>query len=1207
MSEAIVPKSYPNTKTIILREEDTASKTDPLRPGVWNYNLNEEIILKDGDEVLIKSSYIDTQPDTQGLINITQDEIDQLSITTGLYWSNAGNGVNIERYQDVGGSPGPTYTAINYKENGPLPLQSQVLLSEDPDKTPDAKNYICQNVHDDFTNTIIYLNTGTAQQTTSGGAVNGIISPPGGTGSLPGTAYSKGTNLSTLTVTGNGTNLTVDILAVDTNGVPTSIAYGNHTGQGYAIGDVFAIIQPNAAGGTNQSARTTVSSISASTGIQLELVPNPAYDPTKPTHEYSDYTLQNAANITTPYLEPTSDPTDLIKVDYLCNLKLVSNPDDPSLFYLFSARFSGQPGQGKTPHNWTQAPNGTTNHIATLSISLINNEPTWSVTKNDSWDFDKELPGGNSPPEMGWIFPPAVAGTNITFNTRDRAGLYRICLGMWLWVWFPNAQETDNPEDPNAWPSVPASGTVNNYNLTLHYYEPGTVEGSNGAYTASKPAQISKDWVRSPDKKGSDRFTLNPFYQAQFPTFANLDRAGFTPFNKPDSGGFDAPVSQFPTVGPAVNKLSVTNYPTVNGGTFVPCWFGNMPDTSSDSPVARNFTTFPEFVYDANPSISVGSKDPDAKNFAPFRVLAADPWQDAKPKMLKGYETGGIAEQDARGPVKRNTASGKPDYPPVPTEIPPYWTQGSDATHTTAAKPPYKLTHSCVLSKPYIPGGAKHMTARTFTTKLIDIPGVETTLVKGTYTYEAWARLLTDTLNRVPKSRASTLQGGTGGLPNNPDNSNIALNKPTYSQSRIMTDTVQLGYQGYKFPSNRVGLNWNTNQGNVDAGNVVANYDDNGAFVSYGISQQPYWVNEEADSLFAWKDSLGATAVKQDVGGEPVEYATVDPQPPATTSDGRTFTNNAYSQEASVYGENGPKWAGAESFSIIFNETSQAFEIVQMHSNLYDAASGAIITRQFRSGTKGEVYPQEIGELYIADQSGGVFITDWQPKELWQTKMQFSANTLVSTGGDFSSNQNYQVNSFAESLKYPDLDNVSANKVNLVRGTNITGNYRSVTSMVNKRVNIPTASSQTPSEKIANLIGGNFASCPINFDLQTETQTPVTIVGKTIVPGTILDPFFMIELTGINRNEIYGLPQNNKLISQVVGRYYTTASYTEGSSDGSITYVHRGEDMMISELGIRILDSAGGELTATDVKNASAVIIQINGTDVSLIDSPSKK
>ena len=1210
-----VPKSYPSTKTIILREKDNTAKKDPDRPGVWSYNLNEEITLKDGDEVLLKSSFVDTQPNEEGLINITKDDIAQLSITTGLYWSNAGNGVSVERYQDTPAkTDAPTYDSINYSKNGPLPLQSQVLLSEDPTYEPNAKNYICQNAEDQFTNLIIYLNTGTAQQNTSGGAVSSIESPPTTTGTTPGANYFKGTSLQTTATTGNGSGLRVDINGVTfgSGEITSMVQDSKYRGEGYAVGDTFQIIQPDPSGGApNQTAVTKVTGLSANTTIALELVPNSLYDPTKATHEYNDYTLKSAENNAIAYEQPPADPTDLVKVAYLSNLKIGSDPADPTKFLLYSARFSGQPGQTQQAHDWTKKPNGTTNHIATITITLEDDVPTWTFLKNDSWDRDAELTGGDTSVNQGWIFAPSSPGGNITFNTGSRAGLYRICLGMWLWVWDPYTPDDSKLSGGDAWPSKASNGHVNNYNLTLHYYQPGTSTGNSG-YTASKPAQISKEWIIPPSTT-SGKFQDNnqmQFYDPQFTPFADRDRSGFSG-TAPFSDGFPAPASQFPIpvpLPPTNPDNQNSNYPVYKGGTFLPCWFGDMPDTSSSNLVDRDFSAFPPFVYDANPSISLGATDPDAKNFAPFRVTTGNIWQEAAKGFMDGYETAGIVQQDARGPVVRNAAKGKPDYPPVPYVVPPLWTQGAEAKQTTAPVPPYKLTHECVLSKPYLPGGARHLTARTFTTKLIDIPGVETTLQHGTYTYAEWARILTDTINRVPRSRPGHPAGGTGGLSNNPDNPNITVNRSTYSQSRTLTDTVQLGYQGLAFPSNRVGLPWNTNQAQgPDLGNVVAKYDDDGNFLTYENSIQPYWVDEDVNSLFAWKDNLGNSAVEQAEGLLPADYASVDPQPPEAATGGRTFTYNAYNQHPSVYGENGPKWAGAESFSIIFNDASQAFEIVQMHSNLYDAESGAIITRQFRSGPKGSDYPQELGEFNIADQSGGVFITDWQPKDLWENRMGFSANTLVHTGGDFSSSNNFQVNSFLSQVDYPNLSDVSANKVNLVRGTNITGNFRSLTGMVDKRVNIPDQSGPVDeggatADKKRLFIGGNFASCPINFDLQTEVTTPVTILGKTIVPGTILDPFFMIELSGINRNELYGLPQNNKLISQVVGRYYTTASYTEGSSDGSITYVHRGEPMMISELGIRILDSGGAELGADEIKDESAIILQINSTDVSLPD-----
>jgi hypothetical protein len=260
---------------------------------------------------------------------------------------------------------------------------------------------------------------------------------------------------------------------------------------------------------------------------------------------------------------------------------------------------------------------------------------------------------------------------------------------------------------------------------------------------------------------------------------------------------------------------------------------------------------------------------------------------------------------------------------------------------------------------------------------------------------------------------------------------------------------------------------------------------------------------------------------------------------------------------------------------------------------MYSATSGAVITRQSRSGAKNVVYVNGIQELNISDQEGGVFINDWQPSDLWETRMNLSKNILVHVGGVLPKT-GMQRNSF---LNDPSVSSVANNPVTLSRGLNITGNFRSATGLVDKRTNIQ---SNTPTPPASDFIGGHYQSPVVDFNLETETNTPVTILGKTITPGELKDPFFMIELTGINRNEIFGLDQENCLISSIVGRYFSTASYTQGSDAGSIQYVHRGEPMLIRELGIRILDSTGAELSTSVISPESAVVIQINGQDITI-------
>jgi hypothetical protein len=96
----------------------------------------------------------------------------------------------------------------------------------------------------------------------------------------------------------------------------------------------------------------------------------------------------------------------------------------------------------------------------------------------------------------------------------------------------------------------------------------------------------------------------------------------------------------------------------------------------------------------------------------------------------------------------------------------------------------------------------------------------------------------------------------------------------------------------------------------------------------------------------------------------------------------------------------------------------------------------------------------------------------------------------------------------------------------------------------------------------------------------------------------------MVEVNGINSNEMHGLSTSNNLISSIVGRYFAVGSYTQGSSEGSIAYTHRGEPMTIRKIGIRILASDGSELTSDTLKGDSAVILEIAGQEISLTDPP---
>ena len=1211
-------KAFPATKTIILRENDPESVTETTRPGVWSRNLAEDITLNEGDTVLLKSSFVDTKPNpNEGLITIEQSDIDQLSITTGLYWQDSGNGVPIDKYNatDIGMTAGA---------DSPYPQMSQVIQSEGAATCPNGKNYILQNQFSDFTNTLLFLNTPSVKQT---GAARAITSPFAVSVHTPGTNYIEDstsldvpTSLVAPETNGNGLHVDYETGTGSTPGAINKFIINTDTNRGfnYAVDQVVDLAQdpvrpqpPIPPGVANQPAQVKVDSVAVF--MNLEMVPNSAYDPTpgNTAHQYFDYTIQQfignppvgvrPAHVSVPEFNDFGDPIEppigggagtlipLIEIGNLIGLNVRSNPLVGNQFFIY-------------PYTYSQgfAPLGTPSSRAHMAVMTSNTNaegvPEWTILPNLDWDKDADLI--NSPLSDGWVFDPIVSyanGGGVSFNSGGQSGVYRILLGLWAWLWVPGLGDQKRATDP----TYPAAGVdpsgkqeYNYYNLELEYYAPGNGQGGGQGSNKSVLTKFPFEW--RPAITSDPR--LFDWYEAQFPNFVDRNRAGLKPAN---TGSLPDPPSNLFPIPPKPNSKEIkrgigANYPeTKSNEYFAPVFLKNMIDTSSAKP--GNVVVFPDIIYDQNPGLHM-TKESDTQNFKPFRLVAGGSlWVDGKAEMAS-FPQCGFIQQDHRGCIQTNPDSKtSANNPYVPSPVPPIWAPGSTQLNQTTMQrdvtPSFSMTHECVISKPFIPGSGSMMTPRTFTTKIADLPDVN--LVKGQYTYAAWARILTDALNRTPRINQ--------GLSNQPSAPEYPLNAPTYSSSRILTDTVQLGYQGRNFPSNRRGLGWDVTarpQAPQDITSVVSTANP---FTGYVGSQQPYWVSEDGKGLFAYKDGTPATPPTDGTTLPAVDYATVDPLTATST------------QQTSVYGENGAKWCGAEALSIIFNEESQAFEIVQMHSNMYSADSGATVVRSFRSGTKSGAdgtigaYPDGIQELSVADQTGGVFITDWQPKSLWEKKMNFPITTKVHTGGAQFPPVKMDNNGFYnQPITHPQLASVTTNVTTLIRGQHITGNFRAGTDFINKRVNIPTNLLPNDPNYPKTRIGGAYQSPVIPFNLETEVSTPVTILADTIIPNELLDPFFMIEIRGLNQNAIYGLDTPNNLISSIVGRYFATSNFTMGSSDGSITYVHRGEPMVIKELSIRILDSTGAELDDTVLMGRSAVILEIAGQDISLIQEAPK-
>ena len=300
-------------------------------------------------------------------------------------------------------------------------------------------------------------------------------------------------------------------------------------------------------GVANEPAQVKVDSVAVF--MNLEMVPNSAYDPTpgNTAHQYFDYTIQQfignppvgarPVHVPVPEFNDFGDPIEppigaapgtlipLIAIGNLIGLNVRSNPLVGNEFFIY-------------PYTYSQgfAPLGTPSSRAHMAVMTSNTNaegvPEWTILPNLEWDKDADLV--NSPLSDGWVFDPIVSyanGGGVSFNSGGQSGVYRILLGLWAWLWVPGLTDQKRAADA----TYPASGGTdpsgkqeyNYYNLELEYYAPGNGQGGGQGSNKSVLTKFPFEWRPA--------ITSDPqlfdWYNAQFPNFVDRNRAGLKPAN----------------------------------------------------------------------------------------------------------------------------------------------------------------------------------------------------------------------------------------------------------------------------------------------------------------------------------------------------------------------------------------------------------------------------------------------------------------------------------------------------------------------------------------------------------------------------------------------------------------------------------------------------------------------------------------------------
>ena len=415
------------------------------------------------------------------------------------------------------------------------------------------------------------------------------------------------------------------------------------------------------------------------------------------------------------------------------------------------------------------------------------------------------------------------------------------------------------------------------------------------------------------------------------------------------------------------------------------------------------------------------------------------------------------------------------------------------------------------------------MTPREYTTKI--------TIPPGNYTYDGLAQTLTDAFN--------TQTSPIVGLSNNPNEkaTPYVTNYAGYSSSFLQLSSYDLmmQYDGYNttdsgvgyptYPNNYVFSGLVVPERTLPDGTTLAAIDPPQTGTSEGV--QPFFLSEDATRLFQYKSS----------GVFPTSTAA-------------------------------PQLLGAENFSFIFDETSSTFQLIQSHTPIYiDGPASAGVTepgpitlKQISTASSDNTF---LDTFITADTSSGTFITSMEPRSLFFDKMRLPTSIITDIAPHNTSIVNF-VDGLDTDFSDASLSSVAVHPLTLRKGREITGYFSGIDSLVSKnstfnQISVP---ANMTSEK------------GYGWDSNIEVSTPVGIEGSPIIITGDDDPFYQIEISGINSQQIIGQHQKNSLIQALVGKYFSAGNFTQSTGDG-IVYVHKGEPLTIKSLRVRILNSQG--------------------------------
>lgn len=269
-------------------------------------------------------------------------------------------------------------------------------------------------------------------------------------------------------------------------------------------------------------------------------------------------------------------------------------------------------------------------------------------------------------------------------------------------------------------------------------------------------------------------------------------------------------------------------------------------------------------------------------------------------------------------------------------------------------------------------------------------------------------------------------------------------------------------------------------------------------------------------------------------------------------------------------------YGGSTAFQVVFDDTTQTFKMVNLHTPYYVSVGNPAVSQVGMKLNKTEVFGN--GDCMSLDTiRAEIRITaltstgDGDDTNFWYDKLGFDGSIITQVGMTVKNYDDFEPDGSTASLYVPTFSNKGASGFGITK----TAPFVSGELLVQNNKFVV--------DYMQNI------TYPV---LLPNTDTIDIFAKKTLSDLIVDDAYFKIIIRGTtatsNRlNDTDGI----SLISALVGKYYSSESYTTGYSTDGITYVHRGEPITLSSYEVEILNSRNETpIIGTD----NTIILQVN-------------